>query len=90
MLKAEDARLEDPNEQIVAVGFDPIYFPDQPRLTCQHLDQVSSTRPIYLHHASGHLATVNTPSLKVTNITRELRVEGVGRESEVELDGELR
>ena len=89
-LRAEDARLDDPHEEIVAVGFDPIYFSDQPRLTRHHLDQVSSTRPIYIQHASGHLATVNTAMLEKNGVTRDLRVEGLGRDSDDELDGELR
>ena len=89
-LRAEDARLDDPHEEIVAVGFDPIYFSDQPRLTRHHLDQVSSTRPIYIQHASGHLATVNTAMLEKNAVTRDLRVEGLGRDSDDELDGELR
>ncbi len=89
-LRAEDARLDDPHEEIVAVGFDPIYFSDQPRLTRHHLDQVSSTRPIYIQHASGHLATVNTAMLEKNAVTRDLRVEGLGRDSDGELDGELR
>ena len=89
-LRAEDARLDDPHKEIVAVGFDPIYFSDQPRLTRHHLDQVSSTRPIYIQHASGHLATVNTAMLEKNGVTRDLRVEGLGRDSDDELDGELR
>jgi predicted amidohydrolase YtcJ len=89
-LKSQDAKLEDPDEQIVAVGFDPIYFQDQPRLTRQHLDQVSVTRPIYIQHASGHLATVNSAMLAVNNVSAELRVEGLGRDESGELDGELR
>lgn len=89
-LKEIDANLEDPEEQIVAVGFDPIYFQDQPRLTRHHLDEVSSTRPIYLHHASGHLATVNSAMLAVNNITDVNRVEGLGRDANGQLDGELR
>ena len=88
--KSQDAKLEDPDEQIVAVGFDPIYFQDQPRLTRQHLDQVSVTRPIYIQHASGHLATVNSAMLAVNNVSAELRVEGLGRDESGELDGELR
>jgi len=89
-LKHEEARIEDPNQPLVAVGFDPIYFPDQPRLTRHHLDQVSSERPIYLHHASGHLATVNTAMLTSNNVTRDMKVEGLGRDADGELDGELR
>lgn len=89
-LRTVDAGMEDPEEQIVAVGFDPIYFNDQPRLTRHHLDQVSSTRPIYLHHASGHLATVNTAMLEINGVTKELRLEGLGKDSDGELDGELR
>ncbi len=89
-LKAIDAGLDDPDEEIVAVGFDPIYFQDQPRLTRHHLDEVSSTRPIYLHHASGHLATVNSAMLVANNITSDIKVEGLGRDANGELDGELR
>ena len=44
-LREHERKLTDPNAPLVAVGFDPIYFPDQPRLTRHHLDQVSSTRP---------------------------------------------
>lgn len=89
-LKALDTSLQDPDEQIVATGFDPIYFQDQPRLTRHHLDKISSSRPIYLHHASGHLATVNTAMLEINGVTRDLRVEGLGRDASGELDGELR
>ena len=89
-LRTAEAALEDPNAPLVAVGFDPIYFPDQPRLTRHHLDQVSTTRPIYLHHASGHLATVNTAMLSHHGISRDLAVEGLGRDVQGELDGELR
>ncbi len=89
-LKSEDAKLSDPEEPLVAVGFDPIYFPDQPRLTRYHLDQVSTSRPILLYHASGHLATVNTAMLAANNVTKDMHVEGLGRDEDGELDGELR
>jgi predicted amidohydrolase YtcJ len=89
-LRAEDAKLTDPIEPLVAVGFDPIYFPDQPRLSRQQLDKVSTTRPIYLHHASGHLATANTAMLESNGVTKDMQVEGLGRDANGELDGELR
>ncbi|MDG1205239.1 MAG: amidohydrolase [Pseudomonadales bacterium] len=89
-LKEAEAKLTDPDEPLVAVGFDPIYFPGQPRLSRHELDQVSSTRPIYLQHASGHLATVNTPMLVSNGVTKEMQVEGLGRQEDGELDGELR
>ena len=89
-LRGEDLRLGDPNEPLVAVGFDPIYFPEETRLTRHHLDQVSTTRPIYLHHASGHLATVNTAMLESNGVTEAMKVEGLGRDANGELDGELR
>ena len=89
-LKKEDQKMADPEAPLVAVGFDPIYFPDQPRLTRHHLDQVSSTRPIFLYHASGHLATVNSAMLASNGVTKDMAVEGLGREEGGELDGELR
>ena len=90
VLKAADAQMADPHTPLVAGGFDPIYFPDQPRLTRHDLDQVSTTRPIYLHHASGHLATVNSAMLAENGVTAELQIEGLGRDAQGELDGELR
>ena len=89
-LKAEDAKLDDPNAPLVCGGFDPIYFPDQPRLTRHHLDQVSTDRAIYLHHASGHLATANTAMLERNGVTKDLKIEGLGRDADGELNGELR
>ncbi len=89
-LRSEEQKLTDPNAPLVAVGFDPIYFPDQPRLTRHDLDQVSEHRQIYIHHASGHLATVNTAMLKANNVTKDMQVEGLGRDEHGDLDGELR
>jgi len=82
--------LRDPMQPLIAVGFDPIYFSDRPRLTRHHLDQVSRERPIYLHHASGHLATANSAMLALNGVTADLRVEGLGRDTRGDLDGELR
>ena len=89
-LRAAETQLADPMEPLVAVGFDPIYFADRPRLTRHDLDKVSNTRPIYVHHANGHLATVNTPMLVSNGVTRDSKVPGLGRDADGELDGELR
>jgi predicted amidohydrolase YtcJ len=85
-----DASMNDPTEAIVARGFDPIYFEAEDRLTRHHLDQVSTTRPILLYHASGHLATANSAMLAENAVTADLKVEGLGRDEHGELDGELR
>ena len=54
-----------------------------------HLDQVSTTRPIFIYHASGHLATVNSAMLTAHQVTKDIQVEGLGRDADGELDGEL-
>ena len=89
-LREEEGAIEDPDQPLVAVGFDPIYFADQPRLSRHHLDQVSTTRPIFIYHASGHLATVNSAMLTAHQVTKDIQVEGLGRDADGELDGELR
>lgn len=87
-LKTEDSVLP-AGEPLVANGFDPIYFPDLPRLSNRDLDQVSTTRPVFVRHASGHLATVNTALLDAEGITRDSATPGVGRDADGELNGEL-
>jgi predicted amidohydrolase YtcJ len=87
-LKEEDAKLP-AGEPLVANGFDPIYFPDLPRLSKRELDQVSTTRPVFVRHASGHLATVNTALLDAEGITRDSPTPGVGKDADGEPNGEL-
>lgn len=65
-----------PTEPLIAWGFDPIYFGGE-RMTVEHLDRASATRPIVISHANGHLMNVNTPMLRLAEITRDNEVEGV-------------
>jgi predicted amidohydrolase YtcJ len=87
-LKQLDANMKDPDAPLFVQGFDPIYFSGE-RLTLKQLDQVSTTRPIFIIHASGHLATCNTATLKANNITRDAKTPGVGRFEDGEPNGEL-
>ncbi len=87
-LKTEDSALPT-GEPLVANGFDPIYFPDLPRLSKRELDQVSTARPVFVRHASGHLATVNTALLEAEGITKDSPTPGIGRDADGELNGEL-
>jgi len=87
-LRQADAELP-PGEVLIANQFDPIYFTDEPRLTREHLDRVSTTRPIFVRHASGHLATVNTALLEKEGITRECATPGVARDGNGDPNGEL-
>jgi predicted amidohydrolase YtcJ len=87
-LKELDAGLADPTAPLVAWGFDPIYFPGE-RLSARDLDQVSTTRPIFLIHASLHIATVNTAMLRLSGITRDTEAEGVVKGADGEPLGEL-
>jgi predicted amidohydrolase YtcJ len=80
ILKEEDAAMNargaDPTEPLLAVGFDPIYFEGQ-RLDKNVLDKACPTRPVFMRHASGHLATVNSAMLKLHNIVADPKNQGV-------------
>ena len=73
----------------VASGFDPIYFEGE-RLNRHHLDSVSTSTPIFIFHASGHLATVNTAFLDKYDIKAGHPTPGVGFGPDGEPNGELR
>ncbi|MEM7218444.1 MAG: amidohydrolase [Pseudomonadota bacterium] len=89
-LRGLDAGMADADAPLLARGFDPIYFPEEQRLTNRWLDRVCPTRPVFLYHASGHLASVNSAMLRRDGITKDTRVAGVGRHPDGELNGELR
>ena len=77
-----------PAEPLMAWGLDPIYF-DGERMLARHLDRVSETRPIFVYHASGHLATVNTAMLTRSEITAEDPTPGISLDDAGRPDGEL-
>lgn len=88
LLRAEDAALE-PGKTLVVNGFDPIFFVGQERLSKKHLDSVSTERPIFIRHASGHLATVNTAMLVQSGITKDSPTPGIALGEDGEPNGEL-
>ena len=88
-LRELDDETSGSSDPIVVGGFDPIYFTGEERLTREHLDRVSTERPIFVFHASAHLATVNTAMLERHEITRASTTPGVARDANGEPNGEL-
>lgn len=77
-----------PADPLIAWGFDPIYFGSE-RMTVEHLDRASPTRPIVIAHANGHLMNVNSAMLREAGIGRETDIEGVVKFANGEPNGEL-
>jgi predicted amidohydrolase YtcJ len=87
-LKQAETELTDPEQPLLAWGFDPIYFSGQ-RMTIRELDQVATKRPIAVLHASFHLMNVNSAMLDRAGITQETPIEGITCFSDGEPTGEL-
>lgn len=87
LIEVESA-MDDPDELLVAWGLDPIYFEGE-RLLAKHLDRVSETRRIFVMHANGHLASVNTAMLEASEITSGATNPGVAKDSFGQPNGEL-
>ena len=88
-LKEIERTLDDPEQTLVAWGFDPIYFDDGVRMTLEHLDQVSRDRRILVQHSNGHLLNVNRMVLELAGIDASTDVEGVMKDSTGNPTGEL-
>lgn len=65
------------DEPLIAWGFDPIYFKGGERMTTEHLDRASATRPIVVAHSNGHVMNVNSATMRLCDISAETEVEGV-------------
>ena len=87
-LAEHESTITDPATPLIAWGLDPIYF-DEERLVATHLDRVSEDRSIYVYHASGHLATVNTALLQRSEINEHTTTPGVARNADGTPNGEL-
>ena len=81
--------LNDPEETLVAWGFDPIYFTDGVRMNLEHLDQVSRDRRILVQHSNGHLLNASRKVLELAGIDSTTDVEGVMKEANGDPTGEL-
>ena len=69
-LREAESTITDPDKPLSGWSLDPIYF-DNTRITRQQLDSVSSTRPIGILHASGHIMNVNSKALELADLLRE-------------------
>ncbi|WP_062516119.1 amidohydrolase [Demequina gelatinilytica] len=74
-LKAWDAELPE-GEILNARGLDMLFHPGE-TLDRHALDSVSSTRGIYVIHASGHVATANSVLLEKAGYGADTDIEGV-------------
>ena len=81
--------LDDPEETLVAWGFDPIYFTDGVRMNLEHLDQVSRDRRILVQHSNGHLLNASRKVLELAGIDSTTDVEGVMKDADGDPTGEL-
>lgn len=86
---ADIAETTPPGASLVVSGFDPIYLSTE-RLSRHHLDAATTQHPVFVFHASGHLATVNSYTLAKYDVGPGHPAPGVGFDDEGFPNGELR
>jgi predicted amidohydrolase YtcJ len=69
-LKEAEAKLEDPDAPLPGWQLDPIYFNNE-RVSRADLDKVSTTRPVGVMHASGHIMNVNSRALELAGLLKK-------------------
>lgn len=87
-LQAVEREMTDPHAPLIAWGVDPIYFGSE-KLGREHLDRVSTTRPVAVIHMSIHLMGANTAALHDCGIFDDCQIEGVVKNQDGTLHGEL-
>lgn len=87
-LKAEEKKLTDPNAVLFAWGYDPSLLNNN-ELTAADLDAISSTRPIFVLNASGHIGYANTVILNKAGYTAATQTPGVMKNKDGKLSGVL-
>lgn len=87
-LREAQEALDDSYQPLFAWGFDPIHFGAE-RMTIQELDQVSTTRPVVVLHASVHLMNVNSAMLEQAGIDADNQTAGIVKNAQGQPTGEL-
>ena len=88
-LKAVEAGMKDPAKPLIGWGVDPSLNDPIAPITRHDLDQVSTSRPIFVLHASCHVASVNSATLDRANYAA-IKAPGVMRDGSGAPTGELR
>ncbi|MEZ5857217.1 MAG: amidohydrolase [Hyphomicrobiaceae bacterium] len=68
-LSEAEKALADPNAPLSGWALDPIYY-GEARVSRHDLDKVSTTRPIGILHASGHIMNVHSKALELAGLLR--------------------
>ncbi len=66
-LQEAEAQLDDPDAPLPGWQLDPIYFNNE-RVSRADLDKISTSRPVGVLHASGHIMNVNTKALELAGL----------------------
>lgn len=86
-IRRYEAELKDPNTPLLVWGWD---VPAMGRhLTRQDLDKISTTRPVLVWDASQHHGYVNSALIALRKIPNDLKIPGVGRDAQGELNGQF-
>ena len=81
-------QLPDDGTPVFGWGFDPIYFGEE-RMSTEHVDRISSTRPVLILHSNGHVLNVNSTILESAGIDADTDVAGVLKDASGNPTGEL-
>jgi len=68
-MQQKEMTLDDPDAALTGWAIDPIYYTDR-KITRQQLDRISTTRPVGIMHASGHIMNVNSKALELADFLR--------------------
>lgn len=68
-LRQADREISDATAALPGWQLDPIFFENE-RITRKDLDQISTTRPIGILHASGHILNVNSRALELVGFLK--------------------
>lgn len=86
-LRRLDRAMPDPSRPLFAWGFDPAIQGGQ--LHRDELDQVSTTRPIWIVSYAPHFVYTNTPMLERLGATEQINIHGVERYPDGRLNGQF-
>jgi predicted amidohydrolase YtcJ len=68
-LKEAETKITDPDAPLSGWALDPIYMNNE-RVSRADLDRVSTTRPIGVLHASGHILNINSKALELAGLMK--------------------